>query len=188
MEGGFKHSPLRLNEGLGELDKWDEEAIRNRAARLADKAVMVWKGLPMAQDKSPTHFRDSENRKQAYTIEDHPQLAEGSSTRNLFESFRNEVLAIDPCVSEEFLKHYVAYKAETNFVDCIPQARRLNLTLNMVFHDLLDPRGMARDVANIGRWGNGEVEVGLAESKDLPYIMGLVRQAYERQMADEGAQ
>ena len=29
MKGGFKQSPLRLNEDLGELDKWDENAIRD---------------------------------------------------------------------------------------------------------------------------------------------------------------
>jgi predicted transport protein len=37
------------------------------------------------------------------------------------------VVALDPCVSEEFLKLYVAYKAETNFVDVVPQAKRLRL-------------------------------------------------------------
>ena len=32
--------------------------------------------------------------------------------REVFEAFRKEVLALDPCVSEEFMKLYVAYKAE----------------------------------------------------------------------------
>lgn len=36
--------------------------------------------------------------------------------------FRKEVLALSPVVTEEFLKLYVAYKAETNFVDVVPQA------------------------------------------------------------------
>ena len=53
--------------------------------------------------------------------------------RDLFEAFRKEVLALDPCVSEEFMKLYVAYKAETNFVDVVPQAKRLRLTINMPF-------------------------------------------------------
>ena len=188
MKGGFKQSPLRLNEGLGELDKWDENAIRDRAKRLANEAVAVWKGPSLSKDSQNIYLPDSEDRTKAYTIEDHRYLAEGSYTRNLFETLRREVLAIDPCVSEEFLKLYVAYKAETNFVDAVPQASRIRLTLNMSFHELHDPRGMARDVTNIGMWGNGDVEVGLAGLDDLPYIMGLVRQAYERQMGDEAAQ
>ena len=45
-----------------------------------------------------------------------------SGMRGIFEVFRKEVLALDPCVAEEFKKLYVAYKAETNFVDVVPQA------------------------------------------------------------------
>ena len=57
-------------------------------------------------------------------------LAEGSHTRGLFDEFRREVLAIDPCVSEEFLT-LRRLQAETNFVDAVPQATRVSLTLNM---------------------------------------------------------
>ena len=42
MEGGFRDSPLKLNEGLRSLDKWDEAAIKNRAERLAAVAAGVW--------------------------------------------------------------------------------------------------------------------------------------------------
>ena len=94
------------------------------------------------------------------------------------------MLAIDPCVSEEFLKLYVAYKAETNFVDVVPQALRMRLTLNMRFDELHDPKGIAADVTDVGRWGNGDVEVRLNSPEELPYVMGLVRQAFERQMDD----
>ena len=58
----------------------------------------------------------------------------------------------------------------------------------MRFHELHDPRGLAHDVTNIGRWGNGDVEVGLANPDELPYVMGLVRQSYERQTGDDGIQ
>ncbi len=187
MKGGFKESPLRLNEGLRELDEWDENAIRDRAKRLASKAISVWKGPSLSMETQRAYFPDSEVGTKAYTIEDHRYLAEGSPTRHIFEEFRREVLAIDPCVSEEFLKLYVAYKAETNFVDAVPQATRMSLTLNLGFHELDDPKGMGHDVTTIGRWGNGDVEVRLTNLADLPYVMGLVRQAYERQMGDEGS-
>jgi hypothetical protein len=36
--------------------------------------------------------------------------------RELFEAFRKEVAALDRCVTEEFLKNYVAYKAEMELV------------------------------------------------------------------------
>ena len=64
--------------------------------------------------------------------------------RELFEAFRKEVLALDPCVTEEFLKLYVAYKAETNFVDVVPQAKRLRLSLNMEFPEINDPKWLVQ--------------------------------------------
>lgn len=42
MERGFKQSTLYMNEGLGKLDEWNEEEIKKRADKLADKAVQVW--------------------------------------------------------------------------------------------------------------------------------------------------
>ena len=106
--------------------------------------------------------------------------------RNVFDIFRKEVLALDPCVTEEFMKLYVAYKAETNFVDVVPQAKRLLLSINLAFNEVHDPKGLCRDVTNLGRWGNGDVEVSLKSLDELPYVMGLVRQSYERQMGDGG--
>ena len=39
-----------------------------------------------------------------------------------------------------------------------------------------------KDGSGLGRWGNGGIEVGLSSTDDLPYVMGLVRQSFERQM------
>ena len=75
-------------------------------------------------------------------------------------------------------------KAETNFVDVVPQRSRLRLSLNLRFHELHDPRGMAKDVTNLGRWGNGDAEVVLSTQEEIPYVMGLVRQAFEKQMGN----
>ena len=52
----------------------------------------------------------------------------------------------------------------------------------MPFHELIDPKGIARDVSDISRWGNGDVEVGFSDLSELPYVMGLIRQAFEKQM------
>ena len=56
------------------------------------------------------------------------------------------------------------------------------LTLNMKFHELHDPRGLADKVTHLGGRGNGEVEIRLSGRDELPYVLGLVRQAFERQM------
>lgn len=184
IPGGLKESPLKLNQGLSQLDQWNEDAIKARAQRLSKMAVSVWQAPQLDVDILEAYRPRAESRA-GYSIEDHPHLLSGLG-RELFEAFRKEVLALDPVVTEEFLKLYVAYKAETNFVDVVPQARRLRLSLNMPFPDISDPRGMCKDVSGLGRWGNGDVEVGLSSLDELPYVIGLVRQAFERQMGNGG--
>ena len=70
-------------------------------------------------------------------------------------------------------------------MDVVPQARGLRLSLNLNFPEIDDPRGICRDVTNLGRWGNGNVEVRLEKHEDLTYILGLVRQALEKQLGEE---
>ncbi len=184
MSGGFKESPLKLNAGLGQTDVWDEQAIQTRAGRLADMALAVWTAPTLDRTRLAAYRPQASTAGGGYTIEDHPHLHTGAM-REVFEAFRKEVLALDACVVEEFKKLYVAYKAETNFVDVVPQAKRLILTLNMAFAEVNDPKGLCRDVTGLGRWGNGDVKVDLTAIGDLPYVMGLVRQSYERQMGDD---
>jgi uncharacterized protein with ParB-like and HNH nuclease domain/predicted transport protein len=182
MEGGFKQSPLRVNEGLGALEEWNEKAIKVRAAKLADRAVQVW-AAPQLDPAVLAGYQTKRVARDRYSLDDHPNL-KSENLRTVFEAFRKAVLALDPCVTEEFQKHYIAYKAETNFVDVVPQVRRLRLSLNMPFADISDPKGLCKDVSAVGRWGNGDVEVGLSTLDELPYIMGLVRQALERQLGN----
>jgi uncharacterized protein with ParB-like and HNH nuclease domain/predicted transport protein len=181
MEGGFKDSPLRLNKKLGQLEEWNADQIEERAARLASNALQIWR----RPELSAEHLGEFQAPRveTGFSIEDHPNLLP-ATRRALFENFRAEVLALDPGITEQFLKLYVAYKAETNFVDVVPQVARLRLSLNLPFEALHDERKMAWDVTGRGHWGNGNVEVGLDETTDFTYVMGLVRQAYEYQIAE----
>ncbi|MFC2059910.1 DUF5655 domain-containing protein [Chloroflexota bacterium] len=184
MKGGFAESPIRLNDGLSNLHVWTEQCIRDRGIRLADLTVDV-RSNPNVEPAILEAYKPK-TVKTTYGIGDHIHLS-GGPIREVFESFRKQVLELDPVVKEEFLKLYVAYKAETNFVDVVPQAKRLRLSLNISFPEINDPKGVCHDVSGLGRWGNGDVEVGLATLDDLPYIMGLVRQAFEKQMGDDGS-
>ena len=58
-----------------------------------------------------------------------------------------------------------------------------------LFVDRLNVKGIAGlariDYGDlINRWGNGDVEVGLGELHELPYVMSLVRQSFEKQMGN----
>ena len=113
-----------------------------------------------------------------YSKADHPKLSR-PQIKEIFDSFRREVLDFDDDVTETYTKHYVAYKLNTNFVDAYPRTTGLKLTLNMKFTDINDPRGLCENVEE--KRVNGDVEVRLNSLSDLRYIVSLVRQAFLEQ-------
>ncbi|HAZ10789.1 MAG TPA: hypothetical protein DCY56_06770 [Candidatus Omnitrophica bacterium] len=178
MKGGFADSPIRLNRDLASLSIWNEAEIQKRAQVLAGIVTQVW-GYPVLSEDVLTKYRKREIlQEQTYTIDNYPHLT--GEMRELFEQFRKHVLNLDSSVKEEMLKLYIAYKTTTNFVDVVPQKSRLRLALNMRFDEVIDPKNLCKDVTNLGRWGNGDVEVHLSSTSQLDDVMALVRQAFKK--------
>jgi predicted transport protein len=51
--------------------------------------------------------------------------------------------------------------------------------------DIDDPKQLCEDISEIGHLGYGDVRVILTSVTDLPYVMALVRQAFEKQMGND---
>ncbi len=182
MKGGFRESPLKLNRGLANLDTWNEETILQRAENLSKEALKVWQ-YPQLDQTILDQYRKKEETLTEYSIDSYEYLKEGKA-KNLFERFRKEVLSLDSEISEEYLKLYIAYKLETNVVDVVPQKNKLKLYIYIKFNELNDPKELCRDVSQINHWGNGDVEVILESEEEIGYVIGLVRQAIEKQFGN----
>lgn len=182
MKGGFAESRLRLNVLIGKSDKWDEAAIVARAKSLASEAKRIWPALTLSPEEIEKWSVQIEPKKQksTYQLQDHEYLTR-THTKELFEALRSEIFAMDPSVSETILKHWIAYKVDTYLVDIVPKAKGLRLSINIDHADLDDPRGMTEDISGKGRWGNGNVSVHFRSLDDLPYMVGLIHQAYLQQ-------
>ena len=193
-EKGLSRSPLNLNQGLGHLQTWNEEEIRIRAKRLAERASLVWPGLNLDAQTLDTYRISSIASRQMtrsrkpnhiYSLEDHPNLLI-EAIFPVYTTFKDEVLALDTCITESFLKDVVSYAADSPIVEIYPQKSRLRLTLNMPFTSIHDPRKLCKDVSEGGWSGTGDVQVPLKSLADLPYIMQLVRQAFDYQLSGGG--
>jgi len=183
MKGGFKESPLKLNRGLSNLDTWNEEKILQRAESLSKEALNVWK-YPSLDQNIIEQYRKKEKPSTEYSIDSYEYLHE-TKIRNLFEKLRNEILSLDPEITEEYLKLYIAYKLETNIIDVVPQKDKLKLYINIRFGELHDSKGLCRNVSQTGHWGNGDVELFLSSVDEIDYVISLVRQAIEKQFGNE---
>lgn len=184
MDGGFADSPLRLNRGLGKLSVWNKDEITKRARSLADQAVKVWE-YPNISDETLLKYskKGSGSEIVTYTIADHPELQ--GEMMVLFEELSKRICNLDSSVRMEFKKLYIAFKTTTNFVDIVPQKSKLRLSLNMAFHEIIDPQGICKDVSKLGRWGNGDVEIGVSSIDEVEYTMFLIKQSFENHRDDE---
>ncbi len=181
MENGFKQSPLRLNQSLKDLESFGEKEIEKRASDLADWALKIWtypnlEAETLEEDKP----KKEKKEKKAYDLSSYKF---SSNSRELFDILSKEIKALDERIAEKFMKPYIAYKFKTNFVDIVVQTKDLKLYLNMKFHELQDEKNLARDMTDKHHNGNGDIEIKLETKEDIPYCLGLIKQALEKQMA-----
>ncbi len=183
MEKGFKDSPLRLNQGLRDLESFGEEEIKKRANDLADLALKVWT-YPKFDAETLEKYKPKKEKK----VYDLSSYNFSSHSRELFDILSKEIKALDEKIAEKFNQDYISYKFSKNFVDIVVQTKDLKLYLNMKFNELQDEKNLARDMTNKGHLGNGDIEVKLETKENIPYCLRLIKQALEKQMGGRNRQ
>lgn len=180
MEKGFKNSPLRLNQGLRDnLESFGEEEIKKRANDLADLALKIWT-YPKLDAETLEKYKPKKDKKEN-KVYDLSSYKFGSHSRELFDILRKGIKALDEKIVEKFNKMCISYKFDTNFVSIVPLKNGgLNLYLNMPFYELQDEKNLAKKAK--GNYGNGNIEVKLETKENIPYCLGLIKQALEKQM------
>ncbi len=182
MEKGFKDSPLRLNQGLRDLESFGEEEIKKRANDLADLALKIWT-YPKLDTETLEKYKPKKEKK----VYDLSSYKFGSHSRELFDILSKEIKAFDERITEKINKMCISYKFDTNFVSIVPLKNGgLNLYLNMPFYELQDEKNLARKAK--GNYGNGDIEIKLETKENIPYCLGLIKQALEKQMGGRNGQ
>ncbi len=185
MEKGFKDSPLRLNQGLRDLESFGEEEIKKRANDLADLALKIWT-YPNLNAETLEKYKPKKDKKEKnYDLSSYKF---GSHSRELFDILSKEIKALNERIVENFNQDYISYKFDKNFVDIVVQTKDLKLYLNMKFNELQDEKNLASDATNKHHNGNGDIEVKLETKENIPYCLGLIKQALEKQMGGRNRQ
>lgn len=186
MENGFKQSSLKLNQSLKDLESFGEKEIEKRANDLADWALKIWT-YPILDAETLEKYKS----KKAKKVYDLSSYKFSPYSRELFDTLRKEIKALDERVTENFMKHYITYKHGTIFVSIVPLKYELNLILNMDFSELQDEikeKLKIRNVSKTGHLGVGDVEVKLETKENIPYCLGLIKQALKKQMGGRNRQ
>lgn len=183
IKGGFRDSPLRLNQSVKSVAVWDADAIKTRGEELTKTALLIW---PRPQlDEETTAQYESPRIRAEYSIDDFPGLRSGPRSQ-MYADLRTEILALDESVTEDFKKHYVSFSSLESFVDIIPLDRELTIQAKMPMAEVEDPFGLCEDISDRGHWGTGNIRYRYKDPADFHYAMGLIRQAYEWQSGAAG--
>jgi len=115
-----------------------------------------------------------------FTEQDHLIKAE-FETRELYERLKERLLNMDDNVTIHPKKVTIGFKIDKNiFCDIVPLAKGLKIFVNLKSGDLQDPKNIARDVSNVGHWGNGSYEIKMIDAEDIDYIISLIKQSLKK--------
>ncbi len=115
-----------------------------------------------------------------FTEYDHLQKTE-FETRELYEFVKDRILGLDDNVSIQPKKQTIGFKINNNiFCDIVLQGKGLKFYVNLKSGDLQDEKQLARDVSNVGHWGNGSYEIKISDLEDIDYLLSLLKQSLRK--------
>lgn len=165
----FKDLPIEL----WEINKFSNNSILYNQIKTSGSQ----ESIKTISKKDETIKKVSEEIK-VYSEEEHLENV-NEDIKELYEQLKTAILALDN-IEIKPKKLYLAFVAGTNIADIRPQKTALKLWLNLKIGELDDSKNIARDVSNIGHWGNGDYELQITNDENLEYIMSLIKQSIRK--------
>lgn len=166
----FKNNPIELiqiakyDDGIIEIDR----IKKNSNIKLETNTV-----------ESENNFIEKVDKQiKVYTEDDH-LLRASDEIKELYDKFKNTITGWDS-IDVESKKTYIAFKGKTNIVDVTVQNKALKIFVNLKLGEIDDPRNIARDITEVGHWGNGDYEIVMNNDNDFEYIMSLIKQSWSK--------
>lgn len=98
----------------------------------------------------------------------------------LYSKLKNTILNVGDDITIKPTKFYIGFIARTNITDVHIQKKSLKIWINLRKGELDDPKNLARDISNVGHWGNGDYDLQIKDDEDLEYIASLIKQSYKK--------
>lgn len=115
-----------------------------------------------------------------FTEQDHLQKVD-SETIELYENVKDRLISLADNVTTQPKKQTIGFKVDNNiFCDIVLQGKGLKIYLNLKSGDLEDQKQIARDVSNVGHWGNGSYEIKITDLEDIDYVLSLLKQSLRK--------
>ncbi len=167
------------------FSKYDQYAINRMAENIElwgysnyESNVFELRLIASSQAKTTTSTAKqiSKVNYDEYSVADHLKN-KSEHMQELFSALQEKIFALDSeqKIEENPRKLYIAYKVGRGFAEVKIQQNDIKI---WIAEDIDDPKGMIRDVSNIGHHGIGNSEITLKSFDELDYVVGLIEQSY----------
>lgn len=165
----FKDLPIEL----WEIKRYENDTVSYNQIQTSGAKESV---KTISRDDS---IVDSVNKEIKVYTEDEHLLDVSDEIAELYDRFKNAIINLDG-IELKPTKKYIAFVSGSNVVDIHIQKKAIKMWINLPKGELDDYRKLARDVSNIGHWGNGDYELQIRDEEDLDYILSLIKQSYKK--------
>ncbi len=114
----------------------------------------------------------------SYSFDQHVK-GKPQGIRALALAVNDYVTGLDASIQVVPKKLYVAYKTSQNIVCLEVQRKKLYLFLKIDPKRSAGPRGLSRDVSQVGHYGTGDLEITVTSQQDLDLAKPFIKEAYE---------
>ncbi len=157
------------------IELWEVKQYANNLISINPiKKTKTAPSIKPVTQQSETYKKVSDEIK-VYTEDEHVAFA-NEEIAELYVKFRDAIFNLDDGIEIKPTKLYVAFKKDKNIVDIQVQKNSLKIFINAKFGSIDDGKQLARDVANVGHFGNGDYQIVVSNDNDLEYIMSLIKQ------------
>jgi predicted transport protein len=156
---------------LWEIKRYDNDLVSVNPIKKSKSAESI---KPLTQQN--TVIKSVTDEIKVYTEEDH-LIGYPEEMVELYETYKNAILNLTDDIEIVPKKLYIAFKKNKNIADIIIMKKGIKMFINLKKGQLDDPKNLMKDVSETGHWGNGHYEVIVNDTKNLEYIMSLVKQA-----------
>lgn len=157
------------------IELWEVKQFENNTISI--NSIKKSNGAPSIKPllENSDNLKEVKESIKVYTEEDH--YSSGSAyIIEIYEKFKAAILNLADNIEVLPQKYYIAFKKGSNISDIEIQKKSLKIFINAKIGSLDDPKGIAKNVSNIGHRGNGDYQIQIENDNDLEYIMSLIKQ------------
>lgn len=156
---------------LWEIKRFANDTVSIQAIKKSKSATSI---KPVI-DKEPELKAIGEEIK-VYSEDDH-RASSTEAIFELYETFKEAILALADDIEVKPQKHYIAFKKQKNIACLELQRKKIKIYIGLSQGGLNDPKGISKDVSNVGRVSTGDYLVEVTDTSEIEYIMSLIKQA-----------